>query len=286
MNLQVESFYDVATGTVAYVVIDLAGGQAALIDPVLDFDAKSGRTRTVFADRMIAFVRAQRLTVDWILETHAHADHLSAAQYLKHALGGVVAIGEHISDVQGVFKRLFNLEEGFKQDGSQFDHLFADDEQFAIGDLRGRALLVPGHTPADMVYQIGDTVFLGDTLFMPDIGTARCDFPGGNASNLYRSVRKLLDLPAATRLFMCHDYPPDERAPVWQSTVAEQRACNIHVKDGISEEAFVTMRKARDATPEVPLLIIPSVHVNIRAGSMPPPDANGVSYLRMPINAL
>ena len=286
MNPLLEAFYDTVTGTVAYVVFDAPGGRAALIDPVLDFDARSGRTRTVFADRVIAFVRAQGLTVDWILETHAHADHLSAAQYLKQELGGKVAIGAHIREVQRVFKRVFNLEAGFAQDGSQFDHLFDDDEAFEIGELRGRALFVPGHTPADMAYQIGDAVFVGDTLFMPDVGTARCDFPGGSAGTLYRSVRKLLDLPPATRLFMCHDYPPDERTPVWQSTVAEQRAHNIHVKDGISEEAFVAMRTARDATLEMPVLIIPSVQVNIRAGGMPPPDANGVVYLRMPINAL
>ena len=286
MNPLLEAFYDTVTGTVAYVVFDAPGGRAALIDPVLDFDARSGRTRTVFADRVIAFVRAQGLTVDWILETHAHADHLSAAQYLKQELGGKVAIGAHIREVQRVFKRVFNLEAGFAQDGSQFDHLFDDDEAFEIGELRGRALFVPGHTPADMAYQIGDAVFVGDTLFMPDVGTARCDFPGGSAGTLYRSVRKLLDLPPATRLFMCHDYPPDERTPVWQSTVAEQRAHNIHVKDGISEEAFVAMRTARDAALEMPVLIIPSVQVNIRAGGMPPPDANGVAYLRMPINAL
>ena len=286
MNPQVQAFHDSVTGTIAYAVFDAPGGRAALIDPVLDFDAKSGRTQTRFADRMIAFVREQALTVDWILETHAHADHLSAAQYLKQALGGKIAMGARIREVQGVFKRIFNLEEGFTPDGSQFQHLFGDDEVFAIGELSARAVFVPGHTPADMAYQIGDAVFVGDTLFMPDVGTARCDFPGGDAATLYRSVRKLLALPAETRLFMCHDYPPTDRAPQWLSTVGEQRARNIHVRDGISEADFVAMRTARDAMLEMPLLIIPSVQVNIRAGAMPPPDANGVSYLRMPINAL
>ncbi|GAA5171519.1 MBL fold metallo-hydrolase [Viridibacterium curvum] len=284
LSPQIEPFYDAVTGTVAYVVFDRAGGRAALIDPVLDFDAKSGRTHTTLAERMVAFVRDEALTVDWILETHAHADHLSAAQYLKQQLGGKVAIGARIRQVQGVFKRLFNLEAEFAPDGSQFDHLFNGDEVFAIGALSARALYVPGHTPADMAYQVGDAVFVGDTLFMPDVGTARCDFPGGDAATLYRSVRRLLDMPPETQLYMCHDYPPTPRAPLWVSTVAEQRAHNIHVRDGISEADFVAMRTARDATLDVPVLIIPSVQVNIRAGAMPPAEANGVSYLRLPVN--
>jgi glyoxylase-like metal-dependent hydrolase (beta-lactamase superfamily II) len=286
MAPQIEAFYDDITGTVSYVVFDAPGGHAAIIDPVLDYDPKAGRTRSDSADRVVAFVRAQALTVDWILETHAHADHLSAAQVLKSQLGGKVAIGERISQVQGVFKRLFNLEEEFAADGSQFDHLFAADEIFQIGALQARALFVPGHTPADMAYQIGDAVFVGDTLFMPDVGTARCDFPGGDAHTLFRSIQKLLAMPDATRLFMCHDYPPTERAPLWQSTVAAQRTLNVHVHDGVSENDFVSLREARDATLEMPVLILPAVQVNVRAGAMPPAEANGARYLKGPLNVL
>jgi glyoxylase-like metal-dependent hydrolase (beta-lactamase superfamily II) len=286
MAPQIEAFYDDITGTVSYVVFDAPGGHAAIIDPVLDYDPKAGRTRSDSADRVVAFVRAQALTVDWILETHAHADHLSAAQVLKSQLGGKVAIGERISQVQGVFKRLFNLEEEFAADGSQFDHLFAADEIFQIGALQARALFVPGHTPADMAYQIGDAVFVGDTLFMPDVGTARCDFPGGDAHTLFRSIQKLLAMPDATRLFMCHDYPPTERAPLWQSTVAAQRTLNVHVHDGVSENDFVSLREARDATLEMPVLILPAVQVNVRAGAMPPAEANGARYLKVPLNVL
>jgi glyoxylase-like metal-dependent hydrolase (beta-lactamase superfamily II) len=286
MNPHIEAFYDKVTGTVSYVVYDAPHGHAAVIDPVLDYDPKSGRTRTTSADKLIRFIEAQALRTDWILETHAHADHLSAAHYLKQALGGRIAIGDHIRQVQGVFKRLFNLENDFPQDGSQFDHLFAEDEVFAIGDLNARALFMPGHTPADMAYRIGDAVFVGDTLFMPDVGTARCDFPGGDAHTLYRSMRKLLALPADTRLFMCHDYPPDGREPAWQTTVAEQRVHNIHVHDGVSEEEFVAMRQKRDAGLEMPVLILPSIQVNIRAGTMPAAESNGVSYLKIPVNAL
>lgn len=286
MNALIESFYDEATGTVAYVVYDERGGRAAVIDPVLDYDARSGRTGTVFAERIVDFVRAQGLSVDWILETHAHADHLSAAQYLKGAVGGRVGIGARIVQVQAVFKKLFNLGDEFRQDGSQFDHLFGDDEMFAIGKLTGHALFVPGHTPADMAYRIGDAVFVGDTLFMPDLGTARCDFPGGDAHAMYRSIRALLALPPETRLFTCHDYPPDGRAPAWESSVAGQRQHNIHIHDGINEEQYVAMRQARDATLEVPLLILPSIQVNIRAGTMPSAEANGVAYLKIPLNKL
>jgi glyoxylase-like metal-dependent hydrolase (beta-lactamase superfamily II) len=286
MNPNVQAFFDPATWTVSYVVHDRPGGHAAVVDSVLDYDPKSGRTRTTSADRLIDFVRAQGLTVQWILETHAHADHLSAAPYLRRELGGRVAIGAAITQVQDVFKRVFHLEPGFRTDGAQFDRLLHDGETFRIGELEAKAMAVPGHTPACMAYQVGDAVFVGDTLFMPDVGTARCDFPGGDAHALYRSVRKLLSLPPHTRLFMCHDYPPEGRGPAWESTVAEQRAHNIHIHDGVSEAAFVEMRTRRDATLEMPTLILPSVQVNIRAGELPPPEANGVSYLKIPVNVL
>ncbi|HJV86363.1 MAG TPA: MBL fold metallo-hydrolase [Noviherbaspirillum sp.] len=286
MEPRIEAFYDTVTGTVSYVVYDRPGGRAAIIDPVLDYDAKAGRTRTRNADRLIQFVFAHSLNVDWILETHAHADHLSAAQYLKRHLDGKIAIGERIRQVQGVFKNLFNLGDDFREDGSQFDHLFAENETFQIGALEAHALFVPGHTPADMAYRLGSVVFVGDTLFMPDVGTARCDFPGGDAQTLYRSIRELLSLPADTRLFMCHDYPPEGRGPEWETTVAAERERNIHVHDGVTEEQFVAMRQKRDAGLEMPNLILPSIQVNIRAGNMPPPEGNGVSYLKIPLNAL
>lgn len=286
MKPQVQAFFDDATWTVSYVVFDQPGGNCALVDSVLDYDPKSGRTRTKSADRLIQFVQEQHLNVQWILETHAHADHLSAAQYLRQQLGGKIAIGAAITQVQNVFKGVFNMEPAFHTDGSQFDYLLQDDEVFAIGKLEAKALAVPGHTPACMAYQVGDVVFVGDTLFMPDVGTARCDFPGGNAHTLYQSVRKLLSLPPATRLFMCHDYPPEGREVAWESTVAEQSARNIHVHDGVSEDEFVALRTRRDATLEMPVLILPSVQINIRAGEMPPAEANGVSYLKIPLNAL
>ena len=286
MQAQVKAFFDPATWTVSYVVFDAPGGHCALVDSALDYDPKSGRTRTDSADQLIAFVREQNLTVDWILETHAHADHLSAAPYLRKHLGGKIAIGGKITQVQNVFKGIFHLEPEFATNGSQFDHLFEDGDTFAIGTLQAQALSVPGHTPACMAYQVGDAVFVGDTLFMPDVGTARCDFPGGNAHTLYQSVRKLLSLPPETRLFMCHDYPPEGRAAQWECTVADQRARNIHVHDGVSEAEFVAMRTKRDAGLAMPVLILPSVQVNIRAGELPPPEANGVSYLKIPLNAL
>ena len=286
MQAQVKAFFDPATWTVSYVVFDAPGGHCALVDSVLDYDPKSGRTRTDSADQLIAFVREQNLTVDWILETHAHADHLSAAPYLRKHLGGKIAIGGKITQVQNVFKGIFHLEPEFATNGSQFDHLFEDGDTFAIGTLQAQALSVPGHTPACMAYQVGDAVFVGDTLFMPDVGTARCDFPGGNAHTLYQSVRKLLSLPPETRLFMCHDYPPEGRAAQWECTVADQRARNIHVHDGVSEAEFVAMRTKRDAGLAMPVLILPSVQVNIRAGELPQPEANGVSYLKIPLNAL
>ena len=286
MQAQVKAFFDPATWTVSYVVFDAPGGHCALVDSVLDYDPKSGRTRTDSANQLIAFVREQNLTVDWILETHAHADHLSAAPYLRNHLGGKIAIGGKITQVQNVFKGIFHLEPEFATNGSQFDHLFEDGDTFAIGTLQAQALSVPGHTPACMAYQVGDAVFVGDTLFMPDVGTARCDFPGGNAHTLYQSVRKLLSLPPETRLFMCHDYPPEGREAQWECTVADQRARNIHVHDGVSEAEFVAMRTKRDAGLAMPVLILPSVQVNIRAGELPPPEANGVSYLKIPLNAL
>lgn len=286
MKPQIQAFFDDATWTVSYVVFDQPGGHCALVDSVLDYDPKSGRTSTRSAERLVEFVQGRNLTVQWILETHAHADHLSAAHYLRKKLGGKIAIGAAITQVQDVFKGVFNLEPEFRPDGSQFDQLLHDDEVFQIGALTAKALAVPGHTPACMAYQVEDAVFVGDTLFMPDVGTARCDFPGGNAHTLYQSVRKLLSLPAQTRLFMCHDYPPSGRDATWQSTVADQRAHNIHVHDGVTEDAFVELRTRRDATLEMPVLILPSVQINIRAGDFPPAEANGVTYLKIPVNAL
>ncbi len=285
MSPLVEAFYDPVTGTVSYVAYEADGGACAIVDPVLDYEPRAGRTSTVGADRLLAFVRARRLTVAWILETHAHADHLTAAPYLKQRLGGRIAIGDRIGVVQNVFRRIFNLEPGFRCDGSQFDHLFGADEEFAIGRLSARAWYVPGHTPADVAYQVGDAVFVGDTLFMPDHGTARCDFPGGDAHQLYRSARRLLSLPDSTRLFVCHDYP-EGRAPQWQTSVASQRARNIHLRDGIDEAQFVAMRRTRDATLAMPDLLLPAIQVNIRAGAWPPAEANGVSYLKIPLNQL
>jgi glyoxylase-like metal-dependent hydrolase (beta-lactamase superfamily II) len=283
---QVHGIFDPATWTVTYVVFAKEGGACAIIDSVLDYDPKSGRTRTTSADKVIAFVKEKNLKVEWILETHAHADHVTAAPYLKEKLGGVTAIGDHIQQVQKVFQGVFNLETSFKTDGSQFGHLLKEDEEFKIGELTAKTLFVPGHTPACVAYQIGDAVFVGDTMFMPDVGTARCDFPGGDAKVLYQSVRKLLSLPIETRLFMCHDYPPNNRAICFETTVAEQREKNIHVHDGVSEAEFVAMRSKRDATLEMPVLILPSVQVNIRAGEMPPAEANGVAYLKIPMNLL
>lgn len=283
---QIQSFFDAATSTVTYIVHDGLGTACAIVDPVLDYDPKSGRTRTASADQVIDFVTAQGLRVEWILETHAHADHLSAAPYLKGKLGGKIAIGHKITAVQQVFKQVFNLEPGFRVDGSQFDVLLEDDQVFHIGRLEARAMAVPGHTPACMAYRVGDAVFVGDTLFMPDVGTARCDFPGGDAKTLYASVHRILGLPPETRLFMCHDYPPQDRPVVFETTVAEQRAKNIHVRDGISEIQFVEMRTRRDATLPMPVLILPSVQVNIRAGERPPPESNGISYLKIPMDAL
>lgn len=282
----VQAFFDDNTCTVSYVIVDNASHCAAIVDPVLDFDFKSGRTSTTQADRLLAYVREHGLQVQWILETHAHADHLSSARYLQDRVGGRIAIGEHIREVQATFKKLYNLERNFLPDGAQFDHLFKDDEVFHIGEVEARALLVPGHTPADMAYVVDGDVFVGDTLFMPDVGTARADFPGGDAHALYASMRRILALPPQTRVFVCHDYPPGSRAPAWQTTVAEQRASNIHVREGISAAEFVQMRQARDATLDVPTLILPSIQINIRAGQLPPAEDDGVSYLKIPLNVL
>ena len=287
MKPDVQAFFDEATYTVSYVVSDPASKRAAIVDSVLDYDPKSGRTSTQSADEIIAFVRKAGLTVDWILETHAHADHFTAAPYLKRELGGRTAIGAHISDVQGVFKSVFNLEPEFHIDGSQFDHLFEDGEQFEIGGIPARVMHTPGHTPACLTYVIGDAAFVGDTMFMPDYGTARCDFPGGDARTLYKSIHRVFELPNETRLFMCHDYKaPGRDAYAWETTVAEEKAKNIHVGVGKSEDDFVKMRTERDATLDMPVLILPAVQVNIRAGEMPPKEENGIAYLKIPVNAL
>jgi glyoxylase-like metal-dependent hydrolase (beta-lactamase superfamily II) len=286
MQPKVTSFFHEESNTVCHVVCEPAGRHAAIIDAALDFDEAAGRTRTEFADRVIAFVREQGLVVDWILETHAHADHLSAAPWLKEQLGGRIGIGEHIKDVQKLFKDLFNLEKTFNTDGAQFDHLFKDREQFSVGALECHVLYTPGHTPACVTYVIGDAAFVGDTLFMPDGGTARADFPGGDAATLYRSIETILALPPATRLFVCHDYGPGGRAIAWETTVAEQRARNIHVHAGTGESEFVKTRTERDKTLKVPKLLIPSIQINMRAGELPPPEDNGISYIKIPLNRI
>jgi glyoxylase-like metal-dependent hydrolase (beta-lactamase superfamily II) len=283
----VRAFFDEATFTVSYVVRDPASSACTIIDSVLDYDPASGRTSHGSADAVIAYVRAEGLTVLWQLETHAHADHLSAAPYLQSALGGRVAIGENIVRVQDTFGTLFNAGPDFARDGRQFDHLFQDGERFAIGGLQAIALHVPGHTPACMAYVVGDAVFVGDTLFMPDYGTARCDFPGGDAATLYRSIQRLLALPDETRVFLCHDYKAPERETfIWETTIGVQRRENIHVHSGVSEADFVRLREARDRTLDMPRLILPSVQVNMRAGHLPEPEDNGVRYLKIPLNAV
>ena len=283
----VKAFFDEPTFTVTYIVHDPATFEAAVIDSVLDYDPEAGRTSTASADEVIAYVREQGLSVTWLIETHAHADHLSAAPYIQEQLGGKIAIGNHITSVQQVFGAMFNAGARFERDGSQFDHLFADGESFALGNMEGIVLHVPGHTPADMAYVIGDAVFAGDTLFMPDYGTARADFPGGDARTLYRSIRRLLSLPRETRLFMCHDYLPSGRDHYeWETSVGDQRERNIHVHDGVSEEHFVAMRETRDKSLAVPRLILPSVQVNMRAGHLPEPEDNGTSYIKIPVNVI
>lgn len=293
-KMHIESFFDSATFTFSHLLADLSTRQCALIDSVLDYDPKSGRTSTTSADRLVDRVKALDLQVQWILETHVHADHLSAAPYLKKRLGGQLAIGAHITTVQNVFGKLFNAGSEFARDGSQFDRLLADGEAFQIGTLQARAMHTPGHTPACMTYVVRDSgdvsekqvAFVGDTLFMPDYGTARCDFPGGNASVLFQSIQKVLSLPDNTELYLCHDYPPETREPHCITTVAEQKNANVHVHRGVNEAEFVAMREKRDASLAMPVLILPSVQVNMRAGQMPPPEDNGQRYLKIPIDAL
>lgn len=285
-TVDVESFFDPATGTVTYLVWDRQSRRAAIIDPVLDYDFRAGRTSTASADRVLACLRDEGLALDWILETHAHADHLSAAAHMQREAGGRIVIGRRIQQVQSIFRALYNLEPGFIPDGRQFDRLLDDGDTLPLGEAVIHALWVPGHTPADMAYAIDDAVFVGDTLFMPDVGTARADFPGGDAAQLFRSIQRLLSLPPESVLYVCHDYPPQGRAPQWRTSVAAQRAANIHVHDGIDEKTFVDMRRRRDATLEMPTLILPSIQVNIRAGHLPPPEADGMRYLRIPLNRL
>jgi len=289
-RLMVESHYEPRTSTFSHIALDRETRQCALIDSVLDFDPKSGRTSTASADQLVGRVRALGARVQWLLETHVHADHLSAAPYLQRALGGTIAIGARIVEVQHTFGRLFNAGPEFHRDGSQFDHLFEDGDTFAIGGIPARALQTPGQPPACMTYVVDDgdapAAFVGDTIFMPDYGTARCDFPGGDPAQLYRSIQRLLALPPQTRLHLCHDYPPPGRAPQGVTTVAEQRRGNVHVHEGVTEEAFIAMRRARDATLAMPQLLLPSVQVNMRAGHLPPPEDNGVRYLKIPLDAL
>jgi glyoxylase-like metal-dependent hydrolase (beta-lactamase superfamily II) len=283
----VASFFDDATFTASYVVSDPGTRKCAIVDSVLDFDAASGRTATGSADRIVEHIADNGLVVEWLLETHVHADHLSAAPYLQKALGGQLAIGAGILKVQEVFGKLFNAGTEFARDGREFDRLFQDGDSFAIGNLEVTVLHVPGHTPADLAYVVGDAAFVGDTLFMPDYGTARADFPGGDAHTLFRSIRRLLQLPGDTRLYLCHDYKaPDREEFVWETTVRDQRLHNVHIRDGIDEEEFVAMRQARDATLGMPKLILPSIQINMRGGQLPEPEDNGKRYLKLPLDAL
>ena len=284
MTPLVQPFYDPVSSTMSYVVHAGAGSACAIIDPVLDFDLRAGRRATAQAERLLEFIAEHRLVPEWLLETHVHADHLTAAPFLKSRVGGRIAIGNGVAAVQRVFAALFNAGTEFPADGREFDHLFGDDESFTVGTLAGRVLASPGHTPDGVTYVIGDAAFVGDTMFMPDGGTARCDFPGGDPRLLYRSLRRVLDLPAATRIFVCHDYQPGGRPPAWQTSVSEQRQANIHVRNGVDEAAFVALRSERDAKLPPPALLLPAVQVNMRAGALPPPEANGVSYLKIPID--
>lgn len=295
-TMTVEGFFDPATCTISYLLFDSGSGECALIDSVLDYDPKSGRTRTASADQLIARVAALGARVRWLLETHVHADHLSAAPYLKTRVGGEIAIGRHVTRVQDVFGKLFNAGPAFAHDGSQFDRLLDDGDTLALGALSIRAMHTPGHTPACMTYVVTEAhaahdardaaAFVGDTLFMPDYGTARCDFPGGDARSLYRSIRKVLSLPPATRLYMCHDYQSNGRAIQYASTVADELRENVHIREGVTEDDFVAMRTARDATLDMPVLMLPSVQVNMRAGRLPEPEDNGVRYLKIPLDAI
>lgn len=287
IKAEIRSFFDEPTNTASYVAWDPATKRAAIIDSVLDFDSAAGRTDTASADAIIAFVKAEGLTIDWLLETHAHADHLSAAPYLQKALGGKIAIGRAIIRVQNVFGKIFNAGTEFERDGSEFDHLFDDGDRFTIGEIDAVALHVPGHTPADLAYVVGDAVFTGDTLFMPDYGTARADFPGGDARMLYRSIRRLMDLPRETRTFLCHDYKAPGRDDfVWETTIGQERDSNVHVHVGVGEDEFVEMRTRRDATLGMPRLILPSIQVNMRGGHLPEPEENGTRYLKLPLDVL
>jgi len=282
----IKGFFDPATFTISYVIHDSQGGACAIVDPVLDYEPKAARVSTVSAGQILDYIAQQNLKVDWILETHAHADHLSAAYWIKQQVGGRIGIGAGITGVQAHFSRLYNLGPEFAADGSQFDHLFAAGERFDIGSLQAEVLFTPGHTPACVSYRVDDAVFVGDTLFMPDYGTARADFPGGDARVLYQSIQQLLALPPETRLFMCHDYLPGGRDPVWETTVAAQREANVMVHAGVSEDDFVQVRQAKDATLAAPVLILPSLQVNIRAGRLPAAEANGIQYLKLPLNQL
>jgi len=279
----IRAFFDEPTNTVSYLVSDPATRRAAVIDPALDYDHRSGKASTKSAEAILSAAAADGLTIEWVLETHAHADHLSGAPFIKLKTGAKVGIGEHIRDVQKIFRPVFNAVD-LVGDGSEFDHLFKDGERVSIGTLEGEVIYTPGHTPADVAYKIADAVFVGDTLFMPDFGSARADFPGGDAHALYRSMKRLLALPPETRLFMCHDYKaPGRYQYAWETTVGEQRAHNVHVKDGVSEGEFVTMRETRDAKLAAPDLLMPSIQVNMRAGKLPPAEANGVRYLKIPV---
>lgn len=280
---EILAFFDEPTNTVSYLLFDPQTRAAAIVDPVLDYDHKSGQAKTASADAILDAAASRRLRVEWVLETHVHADHLSGAPYIRMRTGAKIGIGEHIRDVQKIFRPVFNATD-VSGTGREFDHLFQDGETFALGTLKARVMHVPGHTPADVAYHIADAVFVGDTLFMPDYGTARADFPGGSARTLYRSIRRLLELPPQTRLFLCHDYKaPGRDSYAWETTVAEQRANNVHVKDGVTEEAFVAMREARDATLSAPTLLLPSIQVNMRAGQLPPAEENGVTYIKIPV---
>lgn len=285
--IAVEAFFHEPTFTISYLVVDVATKRCAIIDPVLDYNASIGRTSTEFADRIIARVHENNYKLDWILETHAHADHVSSAIYLQNTLGGKIAIGEHITQAQQIFGKIFNLGAEFKCDGSDFDYLVRDGETLALGDSAINVMYTPGHTLACVTYLISDAAFIGDTLFMPDYGTARCDFPGGDARTLYRSIRRILALPASTRLFLCHDYLPTGRSEYcWETTVAAQRRDNVHVRDGVTEDAFVALRQSRDTQLPKPTLLLPSVQINIRAGRLSPPESNGISYVKIPLNTL
>jgi glyoxylase-like metal-dependent hydrolase (beta-lactamase superfamily II) len=286
MSARIHPFFDEITNTYSYILADPVTNVCAVIDSVKEFDYSSGRTDTALIDKIVAKIKHENYSLDWILETHIHADHLSAAPDLKSQLGGRVGIGEKIVDVQSIFMEIFNTDDDFKADGQEFDHLFKDGESFSIGELQGKVIHSPGHTPACICYHIEDMIFVGDTIFMPDVGTARADFPGGDANILYKSIKKLLSLPLETRIFMCHDYPTNERLPRYETSVEEQRNKNMHVHDGISEEEFVSMRQTRDKTLDMPTLMIPSVQINMHGGNLPPLEKNGVRYIKVPLDLL